>query len=93
MVSSLPFFFFLFFWETSCAVFPNPSLLRKGRTGCISRMTRQGRRSLGASHPLKIADSVFVMDSKPLAAIYDPGRSSQAAALDASFWKYILVLP
>ena len=52
-----------------------------GERGPLSKMTRQDRRSLGASHPLKIADSILVIDSKLLAAICDPGRSYQAAAL------------
>ena len=47
----------------------------------IDFISSQGRRSLGASQTLKIADSILVMDSNLLAAICDPFGSPQAAAL------------
>ena len=78
-------FFFLFFVEPAAQC---PHLLAtQWESGGIPfgyHLRCQGRRSLGASHPLKIADSILVMDSEILAAICDPGGSPQAAALGSS---------
>ena len=57
-------FFFFFFSGKPAAQFSQTlPCYARGERGCISRMTRQGRRSLGASHPLKIADKTLVIEA------------------------------
>ena len=68
------------------------SLLRKGRTGIYFQDDTSRPALARGLPPSQNRRQYFSHGSKLSAAICDPGRSSQAAALDAASWKWISVL-